>query len=117
MTWLDEFKSSYKGWSRSARLIAVAIGVVVLMTTGLFPFVALIYVVLMGKKWWDKRQAQKAPGSFSGNVTPQAPFVPPQPPVITPSVTQPTQTQIPPPVPSQIPPANPNRPTIDWNKP
>ena len=119
MKWLDDFKNAYNGWSRSTQIITMGIGLVFLWSTGLISIVALIYVVLMGKKWWDKRQAQKAPGSFNGNVIPQAPFVPPQPPVIIPPVTQPTQAQVPPPVTPQMPspPTNPNRPNIDWNKP
>jgi hypothetical protein len=113
MTWLDEFKSSYKGWSRSTRLVAVAIGVVVLMITGLFPVVALVYVVWMSKKWWDKRQVQKGAGFSNANLATQLPDSVPQPPV-----TQPTQDQVPPPVPPPLPPTTqPDRPTINWNKP
>ena len=117
MKWLDDFKNAYNGWSRSTRLIAMGVGFVLLWSTGLFPFVALIYVVWMGKNWWDKRQAQKAPGLLNGNLTPQVPPVSPPPPTITAPVTQPTQALVPPPIPPQTPPANPNRPTIDWDKP
>ncbi len=118
MKWLDDFKNAYNGWSRSTQLIATGIGLVLLWSTGLFPFVALIYVVLMGKKWWDKRQAQQSPGLLNGNLTPQVPPVSPPSPTITPPVTQPTQTQVPPPAPPQMPlPPQPNRPNIDWNKP
>ena len=117
MKWLDDFKNAYNGWSRSTQIIAMVIGFVLLWSTGLFPFVALIYVVLVGKKWWDKRQAQKAPGLLNGNLTPQVPPVSPPPPTIAPPVTQPTQGIVPPPIPPQTPPANPNRPTIDWDKP
>jgi len=118
MKWLDDFKNAYNGWSRSTQLIATGIGLVLLWSTGLFPFVALIYVVLMGKKWWDKGQAQQSPGLLNGNLTPQVPPVSPPSPTITPPVTQPTQTQVPPPAPPQMPlPPQPNRPNIDWNKP
>lgn len=118
MKWLDDFKSAYNDWSRSAQLIAIGVGLVLLWSTGLFPIVALVYVVLTGKKWWDKRQAKKSPGLLNGNLTPQVPHVSPPPPPFTPPVTQPTQTQVPPSATPQIPsPPQPNRPNIDWNKP
>lgn len=118
MKWLDDFKNAYNGWSRSTQLIATGLVVVLLWSTGLFSFVALIYVVWMGKKWWDRRQAQKAPGLLNGNVTQQAPYAPPQPAPNKPPVIQPTQTQVPPPAPPPLPPApQPNRPTLDWDKP
>lgn len=108
MKWFRDFKSSYNGWSRSTQLIATLIGLVMLWFTGLGPFVALVYMVLIGKKWWDKRNTQIAPTQFPGNVPPTAPSAPqqmilPPPPSVTPPVT-------PPPTP-------PNRPVIDWNKP
>ena len=118
MKWLDDFKNAYNGWSRSTQLIATGLVLVLLWSTGLFSFVALIYVVWMGKKWWDRRQAQTAPGLLNGKVTQQAPYAPPQSAPNTPPVIQPTQTQVPPPVPPQMPlPTQPNRPTIDWKKP
>lgn len=116
--WLNEFKNAYKSWSRSTQLIATGIGLVLLFSTGLFPIFALVYVVWIGKKWWDKRQVQKGAGFSNGNLPTQLPYAQPQPAPATPPVIQPTQTQVPPPVPPQMPlPTQPNRPTIDWKKP
>lgn len=113
MKWLNEFKNAYKGWSRSTQLIAIGIGLVFLFSTGLFPIVALVYVVWIGKNWWDKRQVQKGAGFSSGNLTTQLPHS-----VSEPPITQPTYTEVSPPAPPRAPsPIQQNRPTIDWNKP
>jgi hypothetical protein len=117
MKWLNEFKNAYKGWSRSTQLIAMGVGLVLLFSTGLFPVFALVGAVWIGKNWWDNRQAQKSPGLLNGNLTPQVPPVPPLPPTYTPPVTQPTQGTVPSQIPNQQPPTQPNRPTINWNKP
>ena len=115
MKWLDDFKNAYNGWSRSTQLIAMGVGLILLFSTGLFPVFALVYVVWIGKNWWDRRQAQKSPGLLNGNLTPQPPVSPP---TAIPPVIQPTQSQVPPSAPPPMPPASqPNRPTLDWDKP
>ena len=113
MKWLNELKNAYKGRSRSTQLIAIGIGLVLLFSTGLFPIFALVYVLWIGKHWWAKRQVQKGDGFSNGNLAIQLPYSVPQPPV-----TQPLQDQVPPPVPPLMPrTTQPDRPTIDWNKP
>ena len=115
MKWFDELKNSYNGWSRTTRFIAIGAGVVLLWSTGLFPFIILAYLVWMGKKWWDNRNVQNTPSQFQGTTAPTTPPPPAGQPIVAPPTSMP---QSPPVSPSATPPPPPpSRPVIDWNKP